>query len=139
MTSRRVLFVSLLLMVFGFTIGAHAQFSSNVQGVASDKTGAVIPGAKVVLTNTDTGVVQTTTSGPRGEYRFVSLAPGPYAITASATGFATHKVVVTLTTGQTMDVPFSLEVSTQAQSRRGNGSAAGAGYGGEPDAADDRH
>ncbi len=115
MTTRRALFASLLLMVLGFTTGAHAQFSSNVQGVASDKTGAVIPGAKVVLTNTDTGVAQTTTSGPRGEYRFVSLAPGPYTITASATGFATHKVVVTLTTDQTMDVPFSLEVSTQAQ------------------------
>ena len=87
MTTRRALFTSLLLMVFGFTTGAHAQFSSNVQGVASDKTGAVIAGAKVVLTNTDTGVAQTTTSGPRGEYRFVSLAPGPYSITASATPY----------------------------------------------------
>ena len=115
MATRRALFASLLLVVFGFTTGAYAQFSSNVQGVASDKTGAVIPSAKIVLINTDTGVAQTTISDARGEYRFVSLAPGPYEVTTSATGFATHKVVVTLTTGQTMDVPFSLEVSSQTQ------------------------
>lgn len=83
--------------------------------MTSDNTGAVIPGATVVLTNTDNGVSRTTVSGPQGEYRFVSIAPGPYEITASAKGFATHKVAVTLSTNQTMNVPFTLGISTASQ------------------------
>ena len=104
------------IALLGFATGAYAQFSSNVTGVVTDMSGAVVPGATIVLTNTDTQVTATATSGAQGEYRFVSLAPGPYGIAASAKGFATHKVTVRLLTGQTMNVPFTLGVSSQSQS-----------------------
>lgn len=104
------------LALLSLATGAYAQFSSNVSGVVVDTSGAVIPGATIVLTATDTGVATTTTSGPQGDYRFVSLAPGPYDITASATGFATHKVTVQLQTGQILNVPFTLGISSQSQS-----------------------
>jgi hypothetical protein len=103
-------------MILGSTMTAFAQFSSNLQGVASDPSGAVIAGAQVTLTNMETGVTQTATGGAAGEYRFVSLAPGPYEVTASAKGFRSHKTSVTLTTGQTMNVPFTLTVGDVAQS-----------------------
>jgi len=111
---RKAFLASLLIVILSIASAAHAQFSSNLQGVTSDNTGAVIPGATVVLTNTDNGVSRTTVSGPQGEYRFVSIAPGPYEITASAKGFATHKVAVTLSTNQTMNVPFTLGIRQTA-------------------------
>jgi hypothetical protein len=70
-------------MAFGIT-PAFAQFSSNLQGGVQDATKAVIPGAVVVPTNTATAVSQTVTPGAHGDFRFVSLAPGDYKVTASA-------------------------------------------------------
>src|ERR1700738_2225572 len=106
-TMRKTWLTSALLIVLslvtgGFATAAYAQFSSNVQGVVSDSSGAVVPGVTILLTNTDTKVAQTTATGSQGEFRFVSLAPGPYEITASAKGFTTHKVLVQLLTEQTM-------------------------------------
>jgi len=115
MRIHKALFASLLLVVFAIAPSAFAQFSSNLQGVASDNTGAVIPGAEVTLRNTETGVTQVTKTGSQGDYRFVSLAPGPYEVTATASGFGAHKIAVTLMTGQTMNVPVTLSVSTQSE------------------------
>jgi len=69
-----------------------------------------------VLLNTATQVSQETTSNDNGEYRFASLAPGAYKITASASGFAATEVNATLATSQNLNVPVSLTVagSTQA-------------------------
>ncbi|HEX3134562.1 MAG TPA: carboxypeptidase-like regulatory domain-containing protein, partial [Planctomycetota bacterium] len=113
MTIKKVLFANLLLIVLGFATAARAQFSSSLQGITTDATGAVIPGVTVVVTNTDTQVSATATTGAQGEYRFLSLAPGPYDVAASAKGFATHKVSVTLATNQTMNLPFTMGVSNQ--------------------------
>src|SRR5690348_3019683 len=85
---------------------AHAQFSSSLQGVVEDPSGAVVAGATVTLTNTATNVSQQTTSGNSGDYRFVSVAPGPYVVAAESKGFAPHKTNVTLQTDQTMNVPI---------------------------------
>jgi len=94
---------------------AHGQFSSGLQGVVEDPSGAVVPGATVTLTNTATNVSQQTTAGNGGEYRFVSVAPGAYVVAGEAKGFGAHKINVTLQTNQTMNVEIRLDVSTQTQ------------------------
>lgn len=111
----RGLAVVLMVTTGGFVTGAYAQFSSNLEGVVTDPTGAVVPGATVTLANTDTGVSQVSNTGSKGDYRFVSVAPGPYDVTAAAKGFASHKVSVRLTTEQTLNVPFMLSLSSQSQ------------------------
>jgi hypothetical protein len=49
------------------------------------------------------------------QFHLISVAPGPYEITASAKGFATHKVSIRLLTEQTMNVPMILGISSQSQ------------------------
>ncbi len=115
MRIRKAWCAGILLAILNIVPGAFAQFSSNLQGVTSDNTGAVIPNAQVTLKNTDTGVTQSAKTASQGEYRFVSLAPGPYQVTGSASGFGAHTISVTLTTGQTMNVPITLGVTSQAQ------------------------
>lgn len=105
----------LCVVTGGFATAAYAQFSSNLQGVVMDSTGAVISGATVTLTNTDTGVSQLATTGQQGDFRFVSVAPGPYEVTTSAKGFGPHKVSVRLQTEQTLNLPFILSLSSQSQ------------------------
>src|SRR5581483_2622059 len=87
-----------------------AQFSGSLEGVVQDPSGASIPKATVALTNSATNVTQTTQASESGVYRFVSLAPGNYVVTGSATGFATAKTAFTLNTGQLMNVPLSLQI-----------------------------
>ena len=64
-----------------------AQFRSSIEGKVSDTTNAVVGAAEVTLTNTETGVTQVTHSNDQGYYRFSTLPPGLYTLTASKQGF----------------------------------------------------
>ncbi len=70
----------------------YAQFSGNIQGVIEDPSGAVVSKAKVTLQNIATEVTQEATSDDKGEYKFASLAPGSYKLTATAAGFASAEL-----------------------------------------------
>lgn len=99
-----------------FSASAFAQFTASIQGIVQDPSGGAIPQASIRLLNTATGVSQTTTTDASGNYRFVSIAPGPYRITAEATGFAKSVADVTLLTEQNLNVPIALKVGSVSQS-----------------------
>ncbi len=101
--------VALLLCVSGLL--CFAQFSGSVDGTIADPTGATVANASLKLTNTATGVSNETKSDNSGNYRFVSLAPGTYRISATAPGFGASEVSIALTTGQDLSVPLSLTVA----------------------------
>jgi len=70
-----------------------AQLSTaSLSGAVRDSSGAVVPGAKIVLRNAATGVENTTTSNGAGAYLFLAITPGGYAVQASAPAFAEQKV-----------------------------------------------
>ena len=106
-----------LFFIFASLTGvAFAQFSSVVTGSVKDNTGAVIPGAKLVLTNEATGVSNSSESNSDGLFRFPSLGEGNYMLIVSLQGFSTfterHIVVTSLAI---RDVPVQLragEVTT---------------------------
>ena len=88
----------LLLRVFAFALVALcasfvprvalAQLTNgDVIGTVTDTSGAVIPGAKVTLTNTGTKVAASTTTSGTGDYTFNLLIPGQYTLTIEAKGF----------------------------------------------------
>src|SRR5262245_8920755 len=64
-----------------------AQFKASIQGTVADASGAVIAGAKVTLVNKETGRKSEATASSEGFYRFSSLAPGAYKLTAEREGF----------------------------------------------------
>src|SRR5581483_6174624 len=68
---------------------AYAQFdTASVVGTVRHASGAVVPDAKVTLTNTATGVSATRTSNAEGLYEFVTVRPGTYVVTAEKSGFS---------------------------------------------------
>src|SRR4029077_16187651 len=113
MPSRRSFFV-LSSLVF-LASAALAQFTGSIQGVVEDKSGAGIGKADVQLVNIATGVVATTTTDASGNYRFLSLAPGSYKVTAEAAGFAKSEADVTLLTQQNLSVPITLKVGSASE------------------------
>ncbi len=68
-------------------VTVSAQFRAGVQGVVSDTSGAVVPGATVILTNKDTNQKQQAETSDDGFYRFSSLAPGVYSVLVEKQGF----------------------------------------------------
>ena len=64
-----------------------AQFRAGIQGVISDPTGAVVPGATVTLTNNETQASRKAQTSGEGFYSFFGLPPGTYTIAAEKTGF----------------------------------------------------
>jgi hypothetical protein len=63
------------------------QQTGRIDGVITDASGAVVPGATVVLTGATTAQLETA-AGANGDYHFLNLAPGTYTVTAKLTGFA---------------------------------------------------
>ena len=82
----------------------------SIEGVVRDASGAVLPGATVEA-KAPTGVVLSTTADDVGLYRFPSLSPGTYDVTASLSGFVGNTVeAVRVSLGQIKKVDFSLRV-----------------------------
>src|SRR5579863_706539 len=81
-----------------------------ILGVVRDPSQAVIPGAKVTLTNEGTALVLTTPSGGDGSYSFTPIKIGSYGLEVEAAGF--QKVTqshITVDIQQQVVVDFALK------------------------------
>jgi len=85
--------------------------TATILGTVTDSSGAAVPGAMVSVTNTGTGIVQTTLSDERGRYRVPSLNIGQYDAKAELQGFQTviHKGIA-VTVGSDVVIDFALRV-----------------------------
>src|SRR5215469_14079357 len=63
--------------------------TGTILGTVSDASGAVVPGAKVTLTNLGTNSALSTTTGSDGNYKFSPVRIGNYKIEVSSPGFQT--------------------------------------------------
>jgi hypothetical protein len=67
---------------------AAQEITGSIVGTATDPTGAGIPNAKVIITNTDhNAVVRETTTDANGNYSVPLLPAGHYSVTVGAQGF----------------------------------------------------
>ncbi len=80
-----VLFV--VVFVLGYNAAAQGT-SGTVQGTVKDLQGAVVPGAKVQITNPVSKYQQETISGPSGDYKLTNVPFNPYHMVITAKNFA---------------------------------------------------
>jgi hypothetical protein len=80
--------VVLVLMCFA---SVKAQENAELTGTVTDPSGAVIPNAKVTITNTSNGESRTTVSNGAGLYDFSGLNHGIYNMRVEAQGFTTYQ------------------------------------------------
>jgi hypothetical protein len=85
---------SLLLIALSF-LSISALFAQSDRGVItgtiSDSTGALIPGARVVLTNANTGANSETVATGTGNYTVLSLPAGTYTLKVTHPGFTAYQ------------------------------------------------
>ena len=96
----------ILLVIFLFAVPVlNAQIdTATVAGRVTDKTGATIPNADVVVTNTETNFVYHAKSAENGEWTISPVHIGTYRLTVSAAGF-----------NQALAGPFTLSVQQRQQ------------------------
>jgi len=100
-----VLFTLLAGISYGQTVGA------SVQGIISDATGAVLPGANVTVKNSGTGATVELVSDERGRYLAPLLQPGEYEIQVALPGFqSVTRRGIRLAVGQNAVVDVKLDV-----------------------------
>jgi len=81
-------FSALVLLLAMFTTNfAHAQFRTSVQGVVTDSTGAVIPGATLTLKNNANNETVVRTSSSTGVFNFNALPSDTFTLTVDHAGF----------------------------------------------------
>ncbi len=87
-----------------------------ISGTVTDASGAIVPGAAVVLVNRATGLTEHTVTTAAGQYTFVSLNPGSYRVTASGAGFETvARDSVAVTVDQVTELNIVLRVGARTE------------------------
>ncbi len=88
-----------------------AQQNSEIVGTVTDQTGAVVPGATLVLTQSETGFVYNGVTNATGGYVFAGLNVGTYVLKVTATGFETYvQSGISLNVSQNLPVNVKLTV-----------------------------
>jgi hypothetical protein len=90
-------------------------------GRVTDQSGAVVPGASVVVRNLATGVKESAETNDAGLYRLPALMPGSYSITASLKGFRDVQALLRVLVGNTTSQNIKLQVGAEGDTIRVTG------------------
>ena len=95
---------------------AAAQATGAITGVATDPSGAVLPGVTVDVTNRETGQVRTAVTGGDGFYTIPLVTPGLYQVKATLAGFRTTiRAGITVAVNETVRADVALQVGQLAE------------------------
>src|SRR3954452_10964716 len=110
MTARNILSAAVLLMTLIVPQLAGAQGGdARFTGTVIDATGALVPGATIVVKNERTGEERTVASNDQGRYVVANLKPSVYTVRANAGSFAPLEfTTLTLTAGQEFALDLTL-------------------------------
>src|SRR5262245_7470558 len=90
--------------------------TSSLTGTVTDPTGAVVPGAAVLVKNNITGQEMTAKTNEEGVFTVPSLASGTYTATISAKNFKQAKVTeIKIDVGKPSSIQVALEIGSQAE------------------------
>ena len=114
MHSRMLKFGAALLLLSVVSLAQESRGS--ITGVVTDPQSAVIPGATVVITNTETNVSNRTQTNPVGYFEVNLLNPGMYSVTVEVTGFKkTVRSGLELLVAGRLDIRVQLEIGQPTQ------------------------
>jgi len=117
MLPQGIAFLLFLTCYTTFALRTMGQTSlASVNGTVTDASGAVVPGATVVLVNSATGAQRTVATNAEGVYSVLDVSPGRYTLEVAKQGFATYKQTeFTLLVNQTATFNFTLSMGATTQ------------------------
>src|SRR5205085_857195 len=107
--------IRLAVWAVALASGCYCQTFGSITGEVRDSSGASIPNASVVVTNTATNGARSIATNSDGLYTAPSLVPGPYTIKVEQKGFRTAQSSLDLQVQQVARVDFTLQVGELGQ------------------------
>jgi Carboxypeptidase regulatory-like domain len=108
--------VAILFSCVSASIAPAQVETGTISGAVRDASGAVVPAARILVTNLGTKVTRTTTSNATGDFSVPFLAPGLYDVETSAKGFKTFvQRRLTLNVAQTLSLSITLQLGSVEQ------------------------
>lgn len=101
-----IIIISLALPSWG-----QSSNSGLIEGIVKDPSGAVVPGAKVEISNPVSGLHRETTTGTIGEFRFANLPFNPYHVVITAKSFAPYVQDVEVRSSVPIALPVALAIT----------------------------
>jgi len=114
-TANLILFGLLIAALILCQMPAFAQRAAgSIAGTVADKSGAVIPGAKVTVKNEANNNTFDGVTNGSGIFSFPTILPGSYTVTVSAPGLQTYEIQhIVVTQGAAVGIPtITLQVAT---------------------------
>jgi hypothetical protein len=105
----------LVLFVSGACALAQGGGSVAISGTVTDPSGAVVPGAKVTVTDKSTSVARSIVSNAGGEFNIPSLRPSTYTVSVEAAGFKKYVQEIIMLADQVRSMDIHLEVGAATQ------------------------
>ncbi len=106
-------------LILAFLLGGGISWGSvtgSISGTVTDSSGAVIPGAAVMATNTETSVQNSTVTNAEGFYSFPALPPGHYEVQIKAKGFEQYRqTALVIDVNSALRVDATLKVGAETQ------------------------
>ncbi len=96
----RKIFIPALTLTAALSAFAQTATTGALTGVVTDTTGAILPGADVLITDVGTGTATHVRSDSSGRYTVTLLKPDTYTVTATTTGLSSDRVRVAVDVSQ---------------------------------------
>src|SRR6201993_778802 len=113
MRKRRIILLA-TVVVLGFLVSSAlvwASITGSISGIVTDPTGAVVIGATVTATNTQTGIRSVIFTDKSGFYNFPDLSVGTYDLEAEQKGFKTfHQTKIVIDANSAIKIDVKLEL-----------------------------
>jgi hypothetical protein len=123
--SRLLLAVALVIASACGSLFAQTSQVSQISGRIADPSGAIVPAARITITNVNTGIARTVSSGPNGMYTIPNLPVGTYRLEVVKAGFETYVqsgIVIELNTNPTVNVTLRVGAVSQQVTVQANAS-----------------
>lgn len=104
-----------LLLLLSVSLAIQAQQLGILRGTVMDESGALVPGAKVTVSNA-AGPVKSVTAGDDGSYSIAGIPPGKYTVTATSQGLVQFQPAsIDLSNGGNATLVLKLRVALEKQ------------------------
>jgi hypothetical protein len=105
---------AVLVLISSIAFAQTTVQTGSIVGTVADPSGAAVPNAKVVITNTGTGQATTLNTNSAGVYNSGSLVPGVYKVQVSAKGFSSATETLTVQVSNTANGDIRLQLGQES-------------------------
>ena len=113
--TRKLILLAVVVAAFGLIAPAalFAQTTGTIEGTVADQNGGALPVVTVEATSPRLQGTRTATTDASGRYRFASVPPGAYTVTANLSGFGTAQKTANVTLDSTATVNLALSLTAK--------------------------